>query len=90
MDSQNDQQNSDQYGQPANQTTTQSGDQGPAGGIDGQAVDRIDQAIDQLAGHVPGGAGMAQKAKDAVPGALDSLEKTAEGRLGGLFGNKTK
>ena len=83
MASQDDQETSDQYGNPANQAAPQDS----AGGISGQAEDRIDQLIDQVAGKVPGGSAVAQKAKDAVPGALDSLEKAAEGRMGGLLGN---
>lgn len=55
---------------------------------------QVDQAIDQFAQKIPGGAGYAQQAKDAAAGVLDNLESEAEkhmgdvgGMLGGLFGH---
>ncbi len=86
-----DQSASDAQDQPApdNQDpTSQTGDQGPAADIRQQAQGQINQTIDQVAGRVPGGAGMSQQAKDAASGGLDSLEQSAKDRLGGLFGNK--
>lgn len=88
---------SDQQSNPANQENTSQEGQGNNQGQLAQerqmAENQVDQAIDQLANKVPGGAQYAQKAKDEADVVLNNLEGELEkrlgnagGLLGGLFG----
>ena len=65
------------------------------------AEHKIDQAIDQYASKIPGGEQFASQAKEAAAGVLNTLEREAEHRfggimssaggfLGGLFGKRKK
>lgn len=84
---------SDQQSNPANQGNTSQQGQGQLAQERQMAENQVDQAIDQLANKVPGGAQYAQKAKDEADKVLDNLEGELEkrmgnvgGMLGGLFG----
>jgi len=88
---------SDQQNNPVNQGNSnpqgQGNNQGPLAQERQMAEKQVDQAIDQLANKVPGGAQFAQKAKDEADVVLNNLEGELEkrlgnagGLLGGLFG----
>ena len=53
------------------------------------AKQKINSAIDELAGKIPGGAQFAQQAKDTINGLVDTMVNTATGRMGGVMGNIT-
>lgn len=89
------QQGSNQQPQQGNPNQPQQQQQGVIGNSQMDAAkhaaeQQIDQAIDQFAQKIPGGAGYTQQAKDAAAGILDSLEQQAEqhmGDVGGMIGN---
>jgi len=59
---------------------------GPIGSILTQAQDRLNQSVAGLAGRLPGGEALAQKAEEAANTALASLARAVEEKLGGHFG----
>jgi hypothetical protein len=87
-----------QYGQSggmSGQGYDQSGQMGQMGGQPGQdrfggarqaAEGQVDNAIDQFANRIPGGAEHAQQAKDAANQGIDNLEQEAENRMGNAGG----
>ncbi len=50
------------------------------------AEQKVNQAIDQFAGKIPGGEQYKQQAKDAAEGVLLNLEKEGENRINGMGG----
>lgn len=59
---------------------------GMLGGARQVAEQKVDQAIDQFATKIPGGAQYSQQAKDAANSALHNLQKEGENRITNMGG----